>query len=288
MSRRFWVPLVVAVAVLTIGGWVFRERLLLAAYAAATPSQSLAARETLLKPDMRFYPPADGQPPYPTVIQFHGCGGMNLRHQEQWAHAANGAGYMAVIVDSFTPRHISHDRALATVCKGKALIGQERAGDVLAALDMVRQRDDVDAKKIVLAGWSHGSWSVMDYLALTDAHGALAGLKGPAPKEPAIAGVILFYPHCGIGAWTHLIGWRSSPPTLGLFAEEDTVVDRKACPALFARLAAAHKGISTHLYPGVDHAFDNPYVAVPSQSAFNAPARDDALERYDAFLATLK
>lgn len=276
-------------AALIVGACAYlnREPLILSYLALQTPKTTTQERAALLEPFLRFYPPADREPPYPAVLQFHGCGGPKPPFQEQWAKVANEAGYMAVVVDSYAPRGISRERALKTVCMGKELIGQERAGDVLAALDIARGRPDIDADRIVLAGWSHGAWSVMDFVALATAGKSPAGLSGAGRQSPAIAGAILVYPHCGIGAWSKVSGWKSTYPTLALLAGKDSVVDPKACPPILARLAAQDPRVWFHIYPDADHAFDDPYLPEGWTHLYNRADHADAARRYQDFLGGL-
>jgi dienelactone hydrolase len=273
-----------AVAIGLAAGWVNRERVALDLLAARVGKTTLAAREALLAPAIEYLPPEGVAPPYPTVIQFHGCGGMRPAFMRQWADVANAAGFMAVIVDSYAPRGIARERALETVCKGKELIGQERAGDVLAAYDIVRQRSDVDAGRIVLAGWSHGAWSVMDLLALGGA--APAGLAGGGP-EPAPAGVIAVYPYCGVGARSRISPWRARPATLAFIAGADTVVDPKECTALFEKMNKAGLEAQVVVYPDADHVFDDRHLPDEFKHFFNGEALADAERRYAEFLSQI-
>ncbi len=56
-----------------------------------------------------------------------------------YANIAVEEGYAAVIVDSLTPRNLEFWSAVPTVCQGWRLRGEERAGDVLAALKAVKK-----------------------------------------------------------------------------------------------------------------------------------------------------
>lgn len=276
-----------ALALFAAGAYGQREQLTLGWLAAQTPRTTLEAREALIGPAMTLHPPADIPPPWPAVIQFHGCAGMRADFMQQWAEAANRRGWLAVVVDSTGPRGIDRDRALASVCAGKELIGQERAGDVLAAYDIVRARPDVDASKIVLAGWSHGAWSVMDLIAMTPPRRLPAGVAREGVKPPDIAGAILVYPYCGLGAWTRLDGWRKPVPALALVAGADTVVDPAACPKVFEQLKEDGADIDLVIYPGADHVFDDPFLAPKDRHMYDAEAHADATRRYETFLAEI-
>lgn len=284
MRRRF---LFAALAfVLAAGAFLFvnREPLILDAMASKLPRANISVREALIEPYLRFYPPANAEPPYPAVIQFHGCSGVRPPFMEQWAKIANEAGYMAVVADSNSPRGIGRERALASVCAGKELIGQERAGDILAAYEIVRRRSDVDPSKIVLAGWSHGGWSVMDFIAMDPPKRLPAGIAREGVEPAAVAGIILVYPYCGRGAWSRAAGWSRAVPTLALIAGDDHVVDPKECPRVISQLNRHEAGIEMTIFDGKDHVFDDPFLAPEDQHLYNAEAHAEAARLYRAFL----
>lgn len=286
--RRALLLLLPVLIILGAVGFLKRETLMLGAMAASAEKTTLAEREAFIAPAMEFVPPEGAAPPYPVVIQFHGCAGIRPPFMAQWAKVANEAGFMAVIVDSFAPRGVSRAEALKTICKGTDLIGQERAGDVLAAYEIVRARSDVDASKIVLAGWSHGAWSAMDLIALDPPHRWPAGMAKTKIDALQLAGFIGVYPYCGRGAWTRAIGWKRPVKTLMLLAGADTIVDPDECPALARRLENAGAEIDTHVYEGVDHVFDDPSLEPEFQYLYNAAAQADAMERYRAFLEEIR
>jgi len=246
----------------------------------------LSEHETFIAPYIKAYRPEGVAPPFPVVIQFPGCSGLRAPFMEQWVAVANAAGYMAVTVDSHRPRGIDRERALASVCAGKELLGQERAGDVLAAVNIVSARDDVDTDKIVLAGWSHGAWSVMDLLAMDFDRRRPAGLPDAKPM-PDIAGTILFYPYCGPGSWTRLSGWARQPKTIAFIAGADSIVDGPQCRTVLEKLNHSGAGIDVRFYPDADHIFDDPSLEAPYDYFYNAPAATDAEKRVSDFLAEI-
>lgn len=286
MSARRRLAAVVALALTGAAALIYfkREALVLDFLAAGTAKTSLEEREALLASGLSFIPPEGASPPYPVVIQLHGCAGPRAPFMAQWARLANEAGFMAVIVDSHAPRGIARAEALETVCKGTRLLGQERAGDVLAAYEIVRRRSDVDADRIVIAGWSHGAWSAMDLVALNPPHRWPAGIRPEGIAPLNIAGLIGVYPYCGRGAWTKAIGWRAPVKVLMLVAGSDTIVDPKECPRLGERLKARGADIDMKIYEDADHVFDDPYLEPEYRYFYDAGAHADAARRFAAFL----
>ena len=263
--------------------FVNREPLALGYFAGKIEKQSLDAHKSLLADHIQFRAPSQGDAPYPAVIQFHGCSGMRPAFMDHWAKAADEAGYMAVIVDSHAPRGIDGDQARETVCQGKELLGQERVADVIAAMEIVAARDDVDADRIVLAGWSHGAWTLMDLLSLDLANKAPAALSEKV-AAPSANGVILFYPYCGIGALSRFNPWRGDAPTLAFVAGEDQIVDGPQCKSMIERKTAKGAPFDLVYYAEQDHIFDDPTLTGDLRHFFDEEAAADAYGKYVDFL----
>jgi dienelactone hydrolase len=190
--------------------------------------------------------------PYPTVIGFHGCGGLDLGAIE-WMEHLVGRGYATVLVDSYAFR----DLTPARVCTGRTFWGSERAGDVVAAIYAVRRLPLVDRDRLILLGWSHGAWAIMDALALDPPHSLPTNLRSSPPEPLAgVSGIVLFYPYCGLLAEAHGHGWSSDIPVLMLLAGQDSVVSPSDCVDIVAVLQADGRPITSHLYENADHAFD--------------------------------
>lgn len=267
--------------------FVKREALVLSALAAATGKRTLAEQTALLAPRIEIFAPSSGDGPFPTLIQFHGCSGYRAGWTKAWARVANDAGFLAIGVDSNGVRGIDRETALKTVCAGKELIGQERAGDVAAAIAIARARPDVDQSRVVLAGWSHGAWSVMDYLALEGAGRAPASLNSRPPAAP-VAGVVLFYPYCGEGAWSRLAAWKQKPRTLLFTAGRDSVVSPQECRDSAAKLSREGVAVVPVDYATADHAFDDAtLVGGPFEHFYDEASAKDAERRVGEFLAAV-
>lgn len=243
---------------------------------ALTPAQ---LSSLLRLQDETLVPTGDG--PFPALLLFHGCGGKSdsLR---AWARLARDLGWVAVMVDSLRGRGLD----AARVCSGRALWGGERAGDVLVSLRDVRLLPFVDPDRIVLAGWSHGAWAVMDLLAI-DAAGQLPpGLSTPSrdARLDGLAGVVLFYPYCGLIARSAWNTWRVGVPALMLLAGADSLAPAGDCVDVAHALEQDGQRIATLVYPGARHGFD----ALGSEAAHDPAAAADARRRVAAFLTSLR
>jgi dienelactone hydrolase len=234
----------------------------------------------LLRPFDRVTLP-EGAGPFPTALLFHGCGGVN-RNMSDWARLFRDAGWASIVVDSFAGRGLDEE----TVCGGRALLGAERAGDVWVSLADARRLPFVDPKRIVLAGWSHGGWAIMDLLAMRAA-GELPHNLSAAPDGglEGIAGLMLVYPYCGIPARASV--WRPSLPSLFLLAGADSVADPAPCGEVAEQLEARGDPVELVVFGGVDHAFDHPDLPAGSRLVYDPDTTRAAMQRARAFLTRL-
>jgi dienelactone hydrolase len=259
-----------------------REPLMLAALASKTPQSTLAERMALLEPGVRVFTPEGASAPMPAIMMFHGCSGRNEAHMRQFADLAVAQGYALFSFDSLTPRGIDRKTALETVCKGTTLIGQERTGDIAAAFEFVRRRSDIDSSRIVVAGWSHGGWTAMDYLTF-----AVAGQKTPGVADaptPLPAALVLFYPYCGKGARSRFAKFDFGGPVIAFIAGKDEVVDGPQCRALLEKARTRGADIDVVFYEDANHVFDYRYLEGPDRRFFSESATIDAERRFGEFL----
>lgn len=287
MKRVGVIAALVAVAGLGGAAFIHREALMLSAIGVSTEKRTLEAQAALIAPNIEIFSPTTGRAPYPALLHFHGCSGFRAGWVRAWAKIANDAGFLVVAVDSNGVRGIDRETALQSVCKGKELIGQERAGDVAAALSIARARADVDPSRIVLAGWSHGAWSVMDYLALEGAGAAPSSLVKRPPEAP-LAGAILFYPYCGEGTWSRLRAWKQRPKALMFTAGKDSVVSPQECRDAAAKLTREGVAVDLVDYADADHAFDDAtLIGGPHAHYYDEASAKDSEKRVSAYLKAL-
>jgi dienelactone hydrolase len=234
----------------------------------------------LLAPSQLVLRPA-GAGPFPAVLMFHGCGGVR-QADRQWAEFFQQQGFVAVVVDSIGPRGLrEHWR---DVCRGTILWGRERAGDVLVTLDEVRKWPFVDPKRVVLAGWSHGGWAVMDLLALDPPKGVPTSLVAAPAGLEGVAGILLVYPYAGFGALSASSPWQTKAPSLMLLSGKDSVVPTPAALATAAYQRNHGQEIDVHVYDGLDHCWDQTDLPKDWRLKFDAAATADARARVAAFL----
>lgn len=165
----------------------------------------------------------------PGVVMMHGCGGPfgrdgtpNARHR-MWGEYLASQGYVALLVDGFSPRGVKE------LCTQKfserALRERDRVGDAFAALEWLGKRDDVDASRLALLGWSHGGGTV------------LAASARISKQAPLAAAVVSFYPGCTNRA-KEADKFRPAVPVLLLIGEADDWTPAAPCKALADSVAA--------------------------------------------------
>ena len=240
---------------------------------------TLAARWARLEPHTTAVGPDDDRP-RPAALLFHGCGGLR-DHLPRYAETARAEGWRAFTVDSYAPRGWNRPFALATVCTGLLLRGAERAGDILATLHGVSGRPDVDASKIVLAGWSHGGWGIMEAMSADRSRSALGVADPGSVGLDGVLGTYLAYPYIGVAALNRMRPWRHCPKTLAVIARTDHLTTVRNAERVHAMIRDCGAEVETWIADG-SHSFDEPMTAPPMR--YDPALGDEALRRFGALL----
>jgi dienelactone hydrolase len=226
---------------------------------ARLPPGPLAARLRL--------PPGDG--PFPVAIVLHGCGGLGI-NQLLWADRLNGWGYAALILDSFSARHVT------TVCAPalqRLVTPIDRAGDVMNAAIWLQGVHGIDRTRIGVVGMSHGGGTAA---AVTRADMQRAG-------PGLIKAAVDYYGPCR-DASAH-----GTVPLLALAGEDDNWGQPARACKTFGAMLRPDQPFELHTYPGVVHDFDNPRVQARSineghPEQYDHAAAEDSYARVKAFL----
>ena len=131
----------------------------IAAQEVTIPSQT-AAGEQLPLPGILHKPNGNG--PFPAVVMLTGCGGYanagtDMQQQASWAKRLVGWGYVALQVDSFSPRGFTNG-----VCDNPFNVNFDtRANDAFAAKSYLSTLPFVDPNNVAVIGWSHGGIAVL-------------------------------------------------------------------------------------------------------------------------------
>lgn len=232
----------------------------------------------------------EGTAKHPAVVMVHGCGGtygrggqLNARHA-MWGEYLASQGYVALMLDSFSARGLKE--ICTTQFSQRTLKESDRVGDAYAALAFLRQRPDVDAKRIAMLGWSHGAGVTLE---------TITHPRTDAGFNAAVA----FYPGC-TSRNKKSQTFHPYAPLLVLIGEADDWTPAAPCKALTATVSARGEPMQIVTYPDTYHDFDNPALKtkhlrkdVPNgvnpgagvTTAPNPEAREDAKARVAQFLA---
>ncbi|MGH7384746.1 MAG: dienelactone hydrolase family protein, partial [Candidatus Rokuibacteriota bacterium] len=116
-----------------------------------TPGAPLPIAGTLVRPA--------GPGPFPAVVQLHGCAGVEAQSL-RWARWMADHGYVALVVDSFGPRHIAGDCRSSPDDPPIAA----RFDDAFGALRYLQSLAYVRANRVAAIGWSQGGVYAMSVI----------------------------------------------------------------------------------------------------------------------------
>jgi len=235
-------------------------------FQSADPAMKAPIPATLYRPR--------GAGPFPGIVLLHPCGGP-AAYNHDWAAWLEALGYVAILPNSLSPRHIGETCEFAI-----DLPPRTQALDGLGALAYLRGRPEVIPAKIAVMGWSHGGGAI------------LASTSGPFirhfhPDGGGYQAAIALYPGCH--------GWkvnRLAAPLLLLIGGKDDWASPAACVEHATALRSAGAAIEWKVYPGAMHGFDSPSgqraVRVPGHIyhlGYDAAAAGDAHTQVQRFLS---
>ena len=237
-----------------------------------------------LKSHFEIVKPQLGQK-FPTVIMFHACGGP-YPYLDSWQNFFRDNGIASIQVDSAGPRGMTRRTAIRTVCSGVDLQGQERAGDVYSILTNLDQYSWIDKENIFVAGWSHGAYTLMDFMTMNDNLVPSNILDFDQQIIPKIKGKITFYPHCGILNLSQKYPWRTKTPSIVFLADQDgfgLATQPTDCIDLFDSMNEEEKYIDYYLMEDSTHVFDSE-IYIRRGIVYNKEATDFAKNKILSFI----
>lgn len=184
----------------------------------------------------------EGAGPFPAVVLLHGCDGLALQTASQaswhqirsYAQRYTDRGFVALIVDSFTPRGVQ------SICSNVSIRTKEVAWDAYAAHRMLGSLGYVDKNRIIVQGLSHGGGAV---LAALD-----ASTWSKIPER--FAAGIAFYPDCVLTP-----GGYNAPLSV-FIGSADRWTPAEKCE--YAKTLPSPNPVEVVVYPGALHSFDYP------------------------------
>lgn len=198
----------------------------------------------VLSGELRF---PDGPGPFPAVVLMHGCSGLPSRSVSGWEPVLREWGLATFVVDSFG------NRGLREVCTRGGLRSTDRIPDAYAALRILATHPRIDARRVVLMGFSHGG------LATLASATTWSRERFTVAGGPAFLAFFPFYPYCN--------GRSEQPLALAgpvhiHTGELDDWTPAAPCVRLAAEARAAGVDVEITVYEGAAHGFDSIGTAV--------------------------
>ena len=207
-----------------------------------------------------FRPSGAGR--FPAVVLMHGCHGVSASNRE-WAAWFAAHRYVALLVDSWTPRGIAEG-----CTPGEELPSTARFDDAIGALRWLHGRPYVDREHVGVIGWSNGG--VFSMAAVNGPTLERTRQRGVQIPEPGFRAAVGVYP----GGCFSLVDERSIRPLLLLIGGDDDWTPASECIELTNRQRAKGADVTLVVYPGAVHYFDvkgQPRAWLPEVENRNRP-----------------
>ena len=230
---------------------------------------------------------------FPAVVMLHGRSGsfgslavragrfdadaLSMRHQ-LWGRFWAEHGYVAIHVDSFTPRGYGKGFPKGSINSRPSEVSANlaRPKDAYGALRYLMTRADVDARRVGVHGWSNGAMTVLSVI-------------GPdAPGADVVSGGVMFraaiaqYPSCAIES--NNPAYAISVPLLLTVAGNDDEVSPARCQQLATRMLTQATPVRFLWFDGASHGYDNPDPRTQSLDA-NRQALERTMAEAEAFFS---
>jgi dienelactone hydrolase len=228
----------------------------------------------------------------PAVVMMHGRAGpysinvkdtgpynattLSMRHK-QWGASWSALGYIAVLVDGFSPRGFPGGFGQGTIGQRPEAVNEVtvRPLDAYGALAYLRTRPDVAPDRIGLQGWSNGGSAALAAMAV-DAPGI-----ADHSAEAGFRAALVFYAGCGLRDKYKEQGYRPYTTVLEFHGTKDEETGYGTCRRLVERSRSMGGDIELVTYQDATHDFDDPGTRRQRVPA-NQHARADAIQRSEA------
>lgn len=223
--------------------------------------------------------------PRPAVVMLHGCAGIYSYSDpsqgiavlyREWAERLTSAGYVVLLVDSFTGRSTPQNQC-GNGASGVSEVS-DRPRDAYAALDFLKnqaKKVEVDAARVALLGWSHGGSSAFSTLSDTFS----------TRPEGRFQAAFAFYPGCGLFNAFGGISTSTYVPYASLtilHGSVDPLYTSEYCQTRVERAVAqgadgtSGKSIEMIVYTGAKHSFDNARAITQEFTIYDVNAKTSA------------
>lgn len=179
----------------------------------------------------------------PAVVLLHGAAGMVAERGAIYGPQLAAMGVATLVVDTFGARR---DRATSFIGRVVNITETMFVADAYAALRYLATRPEIDAHRVVLAGFSWGGMA-----AIYAMYAQLADRL--APPGLRFAGHVAFYAPC----IARFADYRATgAPLLMLYGGKDELIRPERCAEVAAELRAGGSEVQTIVYPEAVHQWD--------------------------------
>ena len=200
-----------------------------------------------------------GSGPHPALVVIHEWWGLNDWVKEQAAQYA-ALGYVALAVDLYRGQVANDPDAAHQLSRG---LPQDRGvRDLVSAVHFLKQRKDVEAKRIGALGWCMGGGYAIQL----------------AVAEPSLRSVVVNYGSLPTEQ-TSLAKIKAS--VLGNFGGKDMGILPASVDAFAVQMKQLGNPADVKIYPEAGHAFENPN----NKLGYRSEDAEDAHQRIVTFLS---
>ncbi len=198
----------------------------------------------------QFYRPAQAGPDRstPAVVFLHGSGGLSSERGDRYARELAGMGVASLVVDTYDSRRDLGETYLERVLH---ITETMFVADAYAGLAYLAGRPEIDARHVVLTGFSYGGMATTYaiYAQIADR----VAPRYPDGERLHFAGHVAFYAPC-------IARFRDSrttgAPLLMLYGQADELIVPARCAEVANDLRAGGSAVSIISYPGAVHQWD--------------------------------
>lgn len=238
------------------------------------------------------------------VVMMHGCSGVwsngvvsadaqpaisKLSHiHRRWGENLARAGYVGLLVDSFTERNLTNECGNGTAGLNEDV---ERPKDAFAGRQWLISSGEVAGNRVALVGWSNGGSAVLAAMDKTN-----EGAVGARPFQEAFS----FYPGCGLinefGGDASTLAkttWLPYAPVTIHHGSIDPLYTVGRCTNRVNQAinlgadASTANAVSMQVYTGARHSFDQVDLNKATASPYTASDKDAQAAADAAVMARL-
>ncbi|MGZ3293889.1 MAG: dienelactone hydrolase family protein [Xanthobacteraceae bacterium] len=246
-----------------------------AQFPSVPPAEQIEISLSPLPFDLRgFLRRPEGTGRFPAVVLLPACGQYTQPLDEDWGARISSWGYVALTIDGFSPRGITH-------CGQGISEYPDLSLDAYRGLNFLASKKFVDAKRIAVVGFA---WGAVQTISAVE-HGEIE-----RASEHKFRAAAAFFPLCAS------LKGNMTVPTLILIGERDDLPAAEACRKMAAgeddmgisRQKGQGAPVRLAVYPDAYFAFDLPVLKSPTwylgrHVEFNKSAADRSSEALREF-----